>query len=64
MSETCDRCGKRLVWERGASTPFCVDCSELPAMFDTFRYGDRFYQWLDRVIDRRVQKALVERRLP
>lgn len=62
--DRCDQCGARLTLKYGALEPFCPDCSDLVGVLDVLRYPGRLHYWLERVIDRRVQKALAERRLP
>lgn len=65
MIETCTRCGgeKR---DLGESEPLiCTDC-KAATIYLRIPLGseEKVLAWLERVIDRRVQKALTERRLP
>lgn len=64
MSEICDRCGKGVAQSWNVERK-CFACIDVVAFFtERGLSGDRFSAWLERVIDRRIQKALAARELP
>lgn len=68
MSAICDRCGAETSWIDRLGKISCPDCfaATIKTGFTT-GFADpqkEFLVWLERVIDRRVQKVLAERELP
>jgi predicted ATP-dependent serine protease len=65
VSEICDRCGAEMELWIGPAIR-CATCNHVEQTVDKSEYlhPEEFFSWLERVIDRRVQKALVGRELP
>lgn len=66
MSSICDRCGAEKRARPRTEDPVpCIDC-QIATIYLRIPFGseEKVLSWLERVIDRRVRKAFVERRLP
>lgn len=61
----CDRCGGERREPPQKGPPVCLDC-RTATIYLRIPLGaeEKVLAWMERVIDRRVRKAFVERRLP